>query len=63
MLYVKITEGAVFQYFNDAGECVGQKFEAGDIVEYETDEGDGINMDHMPLAGREYQPFDMVQPK
>lgn len=63
MLFRKITEGHVIQVFNDAGECIGQRFVAGDPVDYETGDGDPINVDDMPLAGREYQPFDMVQPE
>lgn len=63
MLYRKITEGCVVQVFNDAGECIGQRFYAGDVCDYETGDGDGINVDDMPLAGREYQPYDMVQPE
>jgi hypothetical protein len=31
-------------------------------VEYETEDGDPINCDDMPLAGQEYFPFDMRQP-
>lgn len=62
MLYRKITEGCVVQVFNDAGECIGQQFHAGDEVEYETGEGLPINSEDMPLAGREYHAFDMAQP-
>lgn len=60
MLFVKITHGYVKQTFNDAGEFLSQEFIAGDEVEYETEDGYGINQDDMPLAGREYQPFDMA---
>lgn len=62
MLYKKITEGAMIQTFNDAGECIEQEFFCGDQVEYETEDGEPINVQDMPLAGREYQPFDVVQP-
>lgn len=62
MLFKKITPGFVTQTFNDAGECVEQNFTAGDDVEYETEDGDPINVMDMPLGGREYQTFDMVQP-
>ncbi len=61
MTYNKITNGFVIQEFNDAGECIGQEFVAGD-VEYEFDDTP-INVMDMPLAGREYQAFDMVQPE
>lgn len=63
MVFVKMTTGVVFQVFNDAGECVVQKFEAGDVVEFETGDGDPINVGNMPLAGREYYPFVMEQPE
>lgn len=62
MKYVKFTHGFVRQTFNDAGECIDQEFVAGDPVEYETVDGDPINSMDMPLGGREYQPFDMVDP-
>lgn len=62
MNFVKITFGHVEQIFNDTGECIGQFFIAGDRVEYETQEGDEINSEDMPLAGREYQNFTMMQP-
>lgn len=62
MLFKKITEGCVIQTFNDAGECIAQEFQASGEVEYETGDGDPINSMDMPLGGREYQPFDMVQP-
>ena len=62
MLFHKITVGFVVQAFNDAGECISQEFIAGDTCEYETNDGDPINMDDMPLAGNEYHPFDMIQP-
>jgi hypothetical protein len=60
MNYEKIVEGYVVQKFNDAGEFISQKFFAGD-VEYETEEGDPINVMDMPLGGREYFPYEMVQ--
>jgi hypothetical protein len=64
MLFKKFTEGVVIQTFNDAGECIKQEFKIMDhsAVEYETEDGDPINQDDMPLAGREYFPFDMKQP-
>jgi hypothetical protein len=65
MLFRKITGGGVvIQTFNDAGECIKQEFKICDHgdVEYETEDGDPINMQDMPLAGREYFPFAMRQP-
>lgn len=62
MLFLKITEGYVVQTFNDAGECIAQKFVSNDTVTYETSDGDSINVANMPLGGQEYQPFDMIQP-
>ena len=62
MLYRKITEGYVVQVYNDAGECIAQRFHAGDGVSYETGEWDPINASNMPLGGSEYYSFDMVQP-
>lgn len=66
MLFKKITHGHIEQTYNDAGECIAQKFVAGDRVDgprdYETEDGDPINVMDMPLGGREYFPFDMKQP-
>jgi hypothetical protein len=64
MLFKKFTTGVVVQSFNDAGECVEQEFKIYDhgSVEYETAEGYPIDVDDLPLNGREYFPFDMVQP-
>lgn len=62
MKYLKITHGRVVQIFNDVGECIGQYFHTGDVVEYETETGNSINPDDMPLAGREYRDFTMIQP-
>ncbi len=59
MRFVKITEGWVEQIFNDAGEFVSQEFHAGDQCDFETEDGDPINSEQMPLVGREYHPFDM----
>jgi hypothetical protein len=60
---VKITHGFVCQEFNDVGECIGQEFVAGDMVSYETEDGDPINVMDMPLAGNEYFSFNMEQPE
>jgi len=62
MNFQKITHGFVLQKFDQLGECIGQSFTAGDEVDYETEDGDAINVMDMPLGGDEYQPFDMVQP-
>lgn len=51
------------QNFNDVGEFLSQEFVAGDDVEYETENCDPINEMDMPLAGNEYHPFDMLEPK
>ncbi len=63
MTFRKLTTGEVIQVFNDTGECISQRFFAGDIVEYQNDNDGDINIDDMPLAGQEYESFDMVQPK
>lgn len=59
MRFAKITEGHVIQLFDDTGKFLRQKFVAGDQCEYETEDGDPINVSNMPLAGREYHPFTM----
>jgi len=58
----KITVGFVIQSFNDIGDCTSQEFIAGDQVDYETEDGDPINVENMPLSGQEYFPLTMVQP-
>jgi hypothetical protein len=62
MTFKKICTGFVTQIFIDAGECIEHYFTAGDQVEYETKDGDPINVMDMPRGGREFHPFDMVQP-
>jgi hypothetical protein len=67
MLFKKITHGYVTQIFNDTGQCIAQKFDAGDDVEYEIieeidDNGLPINVEQMPYHGDEYHPYDMKQP-
>lgn len=65
MLFKKIITGVVEQLFNDAGECVSQQFVSMDEqygFEYETEDGDPINMMDMPLGGREEFPCEMKQP-
>lgn len=61
MNFRKITPGFIIQTFNDAGEFLSQEFISGDDVEYETEDGDPINVMDMPLAGNEYFPFEMKQ--
>ena len=66
MLFFKIVHGYVVQSFNDAGEFLSQEFVVDDTIDYEINETMGggglpINQDDMPLAGREYHSFDMVQ--
>ena len=62
MIYNKITYGFVVQTFNDKGEPLGQSFIAGDEGEFETGDGNPIDVGDMPLCGAEYQTFDMIQP-
>jgi hypothetical protein len=57
----KVTTGIVVQWFDDAGRCHRQLFVATDDVSYETDDGP-IAPEDTPLCGREYYPFDLVQP-
>jgi hypothetical protein len=59
--YDKITTGYVAQRFDDKGNCVSQEFISSDECTWEYD-GYEINVGDMPLAGREYFPFDMQQP-
>jgi len=56
--FTKITSGCVYQYFNEDGKCVRQKFVGDDIVEFEDENGGRIE----PPFDYEYQLFDMVQP-
>jgi hypothetical protein len=62
-LYEKVTTGQVVQVFNDAGECIYQKFIAGDEVEYRDGES-GFEINPMDTPGNRplYHHFDMVQP-
>ena len=69
MNFDKITPGCVIQTFNDAGECIRQKFVIYDRgrIEYETEDGEyhhyPINAPkNTPLEKEKYLPFDMVQP-
>lgn len=62
MLYKKITAGSVIQTFNDQGECLDQQFVADDLIMFETEDGYEINEIDMPFGGKEYFPFDMIQP-
>jgi len=55
--FTKITSGCVYQYFNEDGKCVRQKFVGDDIVEFEDENGVWIRP-----VDCEYQSYDMVQP-
>lgn len=58
MSYRKITTGFVIQTFDDVGDCIEQEFVAGDVVEYEDDEGNPAT----PPVDEKYHPYCMVQP-
>jgi len=61
MIVKKITTGFVIQtYDTETGYCIEQNFSAGDIVEYEDEQGEPVDWHEGKDA---YQPFDMVQPK
>lgn len=64
MLYKKFTPGVVEQTFNDTGECIAQKFVvySHEGVEYETEDGNRINITDIPFMRRGYFPFEMKQP-
>lgn len=53
----KITTGHVIQTFTERGKFTGQKFIAGDRVEFEDEKGKP-----RIIGSHVYQPFDMVQP-
>lgn len=57
MDFQKITEGHVVQIFRN-GQCIGQRFYAGDSCQYFVPSGRLID----PPEYR-YQPYDMMQPK
>lgn len=59
MKYAKITDGYVYQVFED-GKCVSQQFFADDTVEYE-DVETGEQLDSSKMPHSDY-PFTMVQP-
>jgi hypothetical protein len=64
MIINKITVGFVIQKFDtETGKCVSQSFVAGDDVQYETEEGEPVNLvQHSKKISQSYFPFDMVQP-
>lgn len=67
MIINKITIGFVTQSFDtDKQAWVSQEFVAGDQVDYETGDGDPINVadfeDRVLGKQEPYLPFDMVQP-
>lgn len=67
MLIKKITEGYVTQTFDtDKQEFVSQEFKAGDMVDFEDDDGNGINQadfENRLVSHSGYLPFNMVQPQ
>jgi len=63
MYFKKITHGWVEQTFDDDAVCIAQEFFAGDIVEYESENGCPISFEYGPdLYESAYYPFDMRQP-
>ncbi len=61
-MYKKVTVGFVVQDYilvNGKHICVSQDFVAGDQVDYESEEGETIQVD---TTKEQYQCFDMVQP-
>ena len=54
----KISEGCVIQTFCD-GKCITQRFMAGNLVEWEDEEGNPLHEpDHLDV----YHMYDMLQP-
>jgi len=60
MMHKKITNGFVIQDYKD-NVCIRQEFIAGDQVDYETPDGEGLVLG-IDVDEGNYQPFDMVQP-
>ena len=58
----KITVGFVVQQFDDKGRCIYQEFVAGDEVNWETEEGEAIEIEDQPDLDEWYYPFEMKQP-
>jgi len=60
----KITDGYVIQTYTDDGKPVSQEFTAGDICEWEQDNGEFGDCIDCPEEGDKfpYIPFQMVQP-
>lgn len=58
----KITIGFVIQDFDDNGRCIHQEFIAGDEVNWETEDGEAIEIENQPDNDDWYHPFNMVQP-
>lgn len=57
---LKITSGHVTQEYDpETKQCIGQCFTAGDLVEWEDENGKPIT----PLDSEFYQPFGMEQPE
>lgn len=67
MILLKITTGFVIQKFDtDRQDWVDQTFIASDEVEYETENGDPVNvtdfLDRVISSKEPYLPFQMIQP-
>lgn len=68
MIISKVTVGFVVQQFDtDRQDWVCQDFMASDECEYETGDGDPINvedfLDHVASSREPYLQYDMVQPE
>lgn len=61
-MFCKITDGFVIQLFDDQGQCHTQEFTATDHTIYRTAVGKPLDVLAIPLQGKVYFPFDMVQP-
>lgn len=62
MLIKKVTTGFVTQVYDTEAKCfVSQEFTAGEQVDWETMEGDTVNLMETDV-GKEYLNFDMIQP-
>lgn len=58
----KITHGHVIQTFDDNGKCIEQEFNAGDEVEWESEDMEPLD-EADDRTECEYQPFHMVHPQ
>lgn len=55
---LKATEGTWFQVFNSLGECIEQKFIAGDQCDYTDSDGESLASDDKRLNF--YKPFEIL---